>query len=155
MLTIRPLTTHDVAQIGEQLPLHRLNGHQSYFVAWEDDEPVGHAHVAWTGGKLELPEIQDVFVLPAFRRRGIATALTKAVEDEAGRRGHARVSLGHSIANDGARRLYEGLGYRNAGAPPERVHGTVLMRGRPVEVDDTIVYLVKEVAVDSGPSRTS
>jgi hypothetical protein len=29
------------------------------------------------------------------------------------------------------------------------------MRGRPVEVDDTAVYLVKGLAVDSGASRSS
>jgi len=101
--------------------------------------------LAWTGGKLGVPEIQDVFVVPAHRRRGIATALTAAAEREAAARGHARISLGHSIANDVARRVYERLGYRNAGLDPERVQGTVLMRERPVEVDDTLIHLVKDL----------
>jgi len=122
-----------------------LGGHQTYLVAWEGTEPVGHAHVAWAGGKLGVPEIQDVFVVPAHRRRGIATALTAAAEREAAAQGHARISLGHSIANDAARRLYERLGYRNAGLDPERVQGTVLMRGRRVEVDDTLIHLVKDL----------
>jgi len=122
-----------------------LGGHQTYLVAWEGAEPVGHAHVAWTGGKLGVPEIQDVFVVPAYRRRGIATALTPAAEREAAAQGHARISLGHSIANDAARRLYERLGYRNAGLDPERVQGTVLMRGHRVEVDDTLIHLVKDL----------
>jgi len=86
-----------------------------------------------------------VFVVPAHRRRGIATALTAAAEREAAAQGHARISLGHSIANDAARRLYERLGYRNAGLDPERVQGTVLMRGRRVEVDDTLIHLVKDL----------
>jgi len=30
-----------------------------------------------------------------------------------------------------------------------------VIRGRPVEVDDTLLYLVKSLAVDSGPSRSS
>jgi hypothetical protein len=29
------------------------------------------------------------------------------------------------------------------------------MRSGPVEVDDTLIYLVKELAVDSEPSRSS
>jgi len=41
--------------------------------------------------------------------------------------------------------VYERLGYRNAHLDPERVQGTVLMRGRPVEVDDTLIHLVKDL----------
>jgi predicted GNAT family acetyltransferase len=135
--------------------LNRLGGHQTYLVAWEDGAPVGHAHVAWSGGKLGVPEIQDVFVVPEHRRRGIATELAAAAERMAAARGHERISLGHSVANEDARRLYERVGYRDAGLDPEPVHGTVLMRGRPVVVDDTLIYLVKDLAVDSGPPRSS
>jgi len=132
--------------VGARLPLNRLGGHQTYFVAWKDDDPVAHAHVAWSGGKLGVPEIQDVFVRPDARRLGIATVLIEAIERGAVRRGHTRLSLGYGIANEDARRLYERLGYRNAGLEPERVQGTVLMRGVPVEVDDTLVYLFKDIA---------
>jgi ribosomal protein S18 acetylase RimI-like enzyme len=96
-----------------------------------------------------------VFVVPAHRRRGVASGLTVAAEREAAARGQTRISLGHSVANEAARRLYEGLGYRNAGLEPERVKGTVQMRGRPVEVDDTLIHLVKDLPVDSGGSRSS
>jgi hypothetical protein len=57
--------------------------------------------------------------------------------------------------NEAARRLYTRLGYRDAGLEPKRVQGTILVRGRPLEVDDTIVYLVKDLSVDSGRSRSS
>ncbi len=96
-----------------------------------------------------------MFVVPDHRRRGVATALGAAAEGEAAARGHARISLSHGIANDAARRLYERLGYRNAGLDPERIQGTILMRGRPVEVDDTLIHLVKDLPVDSGTSRSS
>lgn len=142
-------------RIGDRLPLHRLPGHQTYLVAWEGDEPVGHVHIAWTGGKLGVPEIGDVFVVPDRRRGGVATALTAAAEGEAAARGHALISLSHGIANHAARRLYEHLGYRDAGLDPERVQGPVLMRGRPVEVDDTLIHLVKDLPVDSATSRSS
>jgi ribosomal protein S18 acetylase RimI-like enzyme len=102
-----------------------------------------------------VPEIQDVFVREDRRRRGIATALAVAAEEAAAARGHSRVSLSYGIANDAARLLYEGLGYQSAGLAPERVQGVLQLRGRLVEVDDTLIYLVKDLPVDSGPSRSS
>jgi GNAT superfamily N-acetyltransferase len=111
-----------------------------------DARPVGHAHIAWSGTHLELPEIQDVFVLPELRRRGIASQLTHAAEDEARARGWSRISLGVSQeANPAASALYTKLGYVDAGAEPVRMLGQIMIRGRPLEVDDTLVYLVKDL----------
>jgi ribosomal protein S18 acetylase RimI-like enzyme len=114
-------------------------------VAWEDDIPVGHAHLAWDGTTLGLPEVQDVFVDESRRRRGIATALTRTAEGLAAARGHDGISLSFGIANEGARRLYESLGYHRAELEPQPVRGTIVLRGKPVEIDDTLVYLVKEL----------
>jgi GNAT superfamily N-acetyltransferase len=144
-IDIRELTETDVVSIGSRLPLSRLGGHELYLVAWDCVDPVGHAHVRWTRTTLGIPEIQDVFVRPELRRRGIATALTREAERRAVERGYEHISLSYGIANDAARRLYERLGYRNAGLQPQRVQGRVFMRGRPVEVDDTLIYLVKDV----------
>jgi GNAT superfamily N-acetyltransferase len=137
------------------LPLHRLDGAQTYVVAWDGDEPVGHAHVAWTGGEIGVPEVQDVFVVEERRRQGVATALMEQAERLVASRGHRQLGIGHGIDNEPARRLYERLGYRDAGHPPKRVHGSMLIRGRPVDVDDTIVYLVKDLPVDFDRSRSS
>ena len=117
--------------------------------------PIGHAHVAWRDTTLGIPEVQDVFVAEPFRRRGVASELTRAAERLAKEGGHDRISLGFSLANEGARRLYEGLGYRPADLEPQRIHGTILIRGRPVAIDETVIYLVKELDVDSGPPRSS
>ena len=102
-----------------------------------------------------MPEIQDVFVRDDRRRQGFGTAVTLAAEHAAEARGHGRISIGTSIDNDAARRLYEKLGYRDAGAAPVRVQGTIMIRTGPLEVDDTIVYLVKELPVDFGSPRSS
>jgi ribosomal protein S18 acetylase RimI-like enzyme len=144
-IDVRELTPSEVEHVDARLPLSRLDGAQTYFVAWDGADPVGHAHVAWAGTKLGVPEIQDVFVEPELRRRGVATALSRGVEREAVRRGHRRISLSVGIANDAARRLYERLGYADAGSEPERVQGTITIRGEPFEVDDTLLYLVKEL----------
>ncbi len=145
---IAELRPADVELVDRHLPLHRLreplDEQSTYLIAWEGEEPVGHAHIAWSDTELSLPEIQDVFVQPEYRRRGIATALTRAAEWEASARQHQRITL--SVSQDGnevARRLYERLGYVPADHPPVRVVGDIMLRGRPFAVDDTLVYLIK------------
>ena len=150
MITVTELKPDQVEEVDGRLPLSRLNQEaqddSTYLIAWEDDLPVGHAHIAWSGTHLGLPEIQDVFVLPELRRRGIASQLTHAAEDEARRRGWDRISLSVSRSdNPAAARLYAKLGYADAGVDPVRVHGQIMLRGRPFEVDDTLVYLAKEL----------
>jgi GNAT superfamily N-acetyltransferase len=154
-IDIRELTEADVARIGDRLPLARYPHHQTYLVAWDGDDPVGHACIAWARTQLDVPEVQDVFVREDRRRRGVATALAVAAEAIAVERGYASISLSYGIANDAARSLYEGLGYRNAGVEPQRVRGTIMIRSGLLEVDDTLIYLVKDLPVDSGPARSS
>lgn len=96
-----------------------------------------------------------MFVREDRRRRGIATALALAVEALAAERQFARISLSYGLANDAARRLYEGLGYRDAGLEPERVRGLIRVRTGILEVDDTLIYLVKDLPVDFGSARSS
>ena len=137
------------------LPLHRLDHAQTYLVAWDGDEPLGHAHIAWTGTDVGVPEVQDVFVLETRRRQGVATALMAHAERLAAARGHARLSLSYSIGNEAAISLYRRLGYRDAGLGPKHMQETIWIRGRHVEIDETMVYLVKDLPVDSGPARSS
>lgn len=147
---MRELRPDEVERVGRHLPLSRLpqrfQERSTYLVAWEDTVPVGHAHIAWSGTHLGLPEIQDVFVLPEMRRRGIASQLTHAAEAEARAQGWDRISL--SVSQDGnpaASRLYAKLGYADVGAGPVRVLGQVMLRSGPLDVDDTLVYLAKEL----------
>jgi GNAT superfamily N-acetyltransferase len=148
--SVSELKPSEVETVDRHLPLNRLcqqiEEQSTYLIAWEDDQPVGHAHVAWSGTHLGLPEIQDVFVLPEKRRRGIATQLTHAAEDEARARGSNTISLSVSEkGNVAARLLYAKLGYVSEGADPVRVSGQIMLRGRPFDVDDTLVYLVKGI----------
>jgi GNAT superfamily N-acetyltransferase len=154
VIGIRALRPDEVEAVDLVLPLHRLGNDGEYLVAWDDAAPVGHAFIAWSGTELGLPEIQDVYVLPERRGQGVGTALTGAAEQAAASRGHARCSIGVGVANEGARRLYERLGYNRADVPPKRVHGTLTIRGEPVVVDDTLLYFTKHL-VDSGRSRSS
>ena len=141
-LDIRPLDESDVEEVGAALGLARLyqrDGH--YLVAWEGDEPVGHLHLALT----DPPELQDVQVREEHRRRGIATALTRAAEDEARAAGYERVRLEVSADDDRAQALYRKCGYGDAGRAPRRVRGTVVIRTGPIEVDDTLLLWEKSL----------
>ena len=148
MVVVAELRADEVELVDSRLPLNRLDssdaGSSTYLIAWDGEAPVGHAHVAWSGTHLRLPEIQDMFVLPELRGRGIGTELVAAAERLARERGWARISLSVSVdGNPTARRLYERLGYVDAGVPPVRTLGVIELRGRPFEVDDTLVYLTK------------
>jgi GNAT superfamily N-acetyltransferase len=150
VLRVAALRPSQVEAVDQQLPLNRLDQYaadsSTYLIAWEDDRPVGHAHIAWQRTHVGVPEIQDVFVVPERRRRGVATALTRAAEDEVRRRGWDRISLSvSSEGNEAARRLYDRLGYRATGSAPVRVRGTIKLRGRTVEVDDTLQYLERRL----------
>jgi GNAT superfamily N-acetyltransferase len=157
-LRVTPLKPHEVELVDRHVPLNRLDEQardgSTYLIAWEGDRPVGHAHIAWDGTHLGLPEIQDVFVLPELRRRGIASQLTHAAEDEARRRGWDRISLSVSRSdNPSAAQLYAKLGYVDAGVAPVRVLGQIILRGRPFDVDDTLVYLAKDLRRPRQPGR--
>jgi GNAT superfamily N-acetyltransferase len=86
-------------------------------------EEVAIAAVAagrWVGmarGYLEAPlaHLIAVYVTPDWRRRGIGEAVSRAVVAWARERGASAVLLGVSDWNDGARRVYEPIGFVTTG----------------------------------------
>lgn len=146
VLRVAALRPSELETVDQHLPLNRLGQYvedgSTYLIAWDDERPVGHAHIAWQRTHVGVPEIQDVFVVRERRREGLATMLTRAAEEEVRRCGWDRISLSVSTqGNVPARRLYDSLGYRPTGCAPVRVQGTITLRGRSVEVDDTLEYL--------------
>ena len=56
-LLVRRSADDEVARVGSVLGLARLyQGNGFYLVAWENEEPLGHAYIALT----DPPELQDV-----------------------------------------------------------------------------------------------
>lgn len=143
MWQISVLAGTDIGRVAAVLGLARLGqGDGFYIVAWEVNEPIGHARLALT----DPPELQDVEVRPMHRRRGVGSALTLAAEREAAARGAGRLRLTVSIDDEAAQALYHGLGYRDAGLPPRRVQGTIQIRTGSLVVNDTL--LTWEKALD-------
>ncbi len=94
----------------------------SYFVAWLNDDPVGHALVRWLGPRDEMvrkgypdcPEIYRLRVLKDFRSQGIATAIISKCEDEALKRQRLLIGLGTHSNITTKDNLYIRLGYKTS-----------------------------------------
>jgi ribosomal protein S18 acetylase RimI-like enzyme len=133
---VRRLADEEAEQVGAVLGLARLyQGNGFYLVAWDNEEPLGHAYLALT----DPPQLQDVQVCSEQRRRGVASALTSVAEEHALSLGFDRLRLEVSEGNSAAQALYRGCGFADIGAPPRRVHGTIVIRTGTIEVDDTLL----------------
>jgi GNAT superfamily N-acetyltransferase len=143
VIEIRPLTPGELEEVDRRLPLDRLDQPGAEFlVAWDGDEPVGHACI---DSRDDPPQLQNVFVADEHRRRGIAKQLSLAAEELVRSRGHRRMALDVDVDNPEARALYERLGYREAGTPPRHEQGTILLRGKPFSFDVHLIDLVKDL----------
>jgi len=91
----------------------------SFFVAWLNGDPVGHALVRWLGPRAETvkhdypdcPEIYRLNVLEGFREQGIATAIIKRCKNEALKRECKLIGLGTDPNISSKDNLYIQLGY--------------------------------------------
>lgn len=94
-------------------------GNRTLFLALSDDgSAAGYIQLIWSPAyapfrRLDIPEIQDLCVVPAARRQGIGEALVKLCEALARETGRAQIGLGVGLdASFGAaQRLYVRLGY--------------------------------------------
>jgi GNAT superfamily N-acetyltransferase len=76
-------------------------------------EPAGCG--AWRVVSPGVVEIKRVYVVPGFRRRGLAQVIVAALEDSAAQAGHGSVVLNTGQEQPEAVALYAGLGYRPIG----------------------------------------
>jgi ribosomal protein S18 acetylase RimI-like enzyme len=142
-LVVRRLADDEVERVGAVLGLARLyQGNGFYLVAWENEQPLGHAYLALT----DPPELQDVQVRPEQRRKGVASAVTSAAEESAVSLGFDRLRLEVSEENTAAQALYRRRGFADIGVPPRRVRGTITIRTGTIEVDDTLLTWEKTLA---------
>jgi GNAT superfamily N-acetyltransferase len=118
----------------------------SFFVAWLNGNPIGHALVRWLGpredtvrrGYPDCPEIYRLEVLKEFREHGIATAIIKRCESEALKRDCLLIGLGTDPNISPEDNLYKRSGYK-----PSTVGSYIDMYKTRLE-DGTVATIRKE-----------
>ena len=122
----------------------QADGLRVVLVAESEGAFAGYLSVVWDSGyppfrEREIPEIKNFVVLPAFRRRGVGTALMDAAEALAAERGSI-VGIGVGMEPDygPAQAMYFGRGYvpDARGLTSHREH---VVWGDTVKVDDDLV----------------
>jgi GNAT superfamily N-acetyltransferase len=86
-----------------------------FFVARVDDEAVGCGGIAFDDAFPGIAEVKRMYVRPAARRRGVAAAIVRRLEDEARARGVPRVVL-ETGEDQQALRFYERAGFTRCAA---------------------------------------
>lgn len=148
---VRVLNGSEVVRVCQFLGLARLHqGDGRYLVAWIGDIPVGHAYLTLANP----PNLQDVEINEAYRRRGLARRLVDAAKSAALAQGARSIVLSVSARSPGAQSLYRSLGFEDTGRPPVEVRGTVQIRTGPIEVDDTLLTWEKKLAAPGENERS-
>ncbi len=112
----------DLGYFERQFEYQKKGTRQLYIVSFNGID-AGYCILNWQPKyglfkKLGVPEIQDLNVLSAFRRQGIATAVIAHCESAARKQAHEYMGIGVSVsaAFGPAQRLYTKLGYMPDGS---------------------------------------
>ena len=84
-------------------------GHGAFVVAWADDKAVGCGAVRLIDA--ETAELKRMYIVPEYRRQGLAGAILRFLEDRARSLGATRVILETVINPPAAVALYLAAGY--------------------------------------------
>ena len=156
MLQIATLREGDIAEIASAFADLGWHKPASQYRAYLDEQSAGRRTVlvaredgAFTGyvtlhhGDVgSVPDIQDLNVLPRYRRRGIGSALLSAVEDIAARRSsNVTIAVGLTADYGAAQRLYIARGYMPDGRGVSR-SGRPIGHGEMTAVDDDLVLML-------------
>lgn len=93
-------------------------GNREFFIASQDNKIIGYCFLNYKPKyplfkKLGIAEIQDILVLPEYRRKGTATNLIKYCEDFARKRNMSQIGISVGVSSEfgTAQILYAKLGY--------------------------------------------
>ncbi len=126
-------------------------GMRTCLVATVDGQFAGYVTVNWAPtypGFVDprIPEIQDLNVLPAFRRKGIATRLLDRAEAEVARRsGVVGIGVGLHPGYNAAQKLYGQRGYIPDGLGIAYRDQYVQEGAQVVLDDDLVLHLTKRL----------
>jgi len=174
---IRPLTTEELGLVEGQVNFNwaaqekhreRLGkqdaGKAIYLIAWCRNFPVGHVLLEWSGTTDEpmqsqlvhCPNLEDLYVIPQYRSKGVGTYLLQEAEARAQQGGYHRIGLGVGVDNSGARRLYQHLGYEGGYFGEYKSRGSYIdQEGKEQNWEETCIYLVKPLGSNGSTSTTN
>jgi GNAT superfamily N-acetyltransferase len=92
-----------------------LNTDLAGFLVLNEDQNPEYAEVAWSINGLPTAVVHRLMVHPEHQRKGLARFLMRFAEERARMLGYGAIRLDAFSANPRALRLYESLGYRDAG----------------------------------------
>jgi GNAT superfamily N-acetyltransferase len=126
-------------------------GDRAVLVATVDDEFSGYITVNWQPPYLpfrtaRIPEIQDLNVLPHFRKRGVASSLIRRAEEIVSERSKV-IGIGVGMHPDygNAQRLYVQLGYIPDGRGLTYKYQVLQPMDRVVNDDDLVLFFTKRL----------
>ncbi len=163
---IRPFTAEDSPVIsaafmalGWNTPVERYekyfdeqqSGVRDVFLALVADQFAGYATVHWSPPYLpfkdaDIPELQDLNVLPEFRKQGIGTALIKHAEGIVAQRSDT-IGIGVGMYPDygNAQRLYVQLGYVPDGRGLTYKAKSLAPMETAINDDDLVLFFTKKL----------
>jgi len=105
--------------------------------------PLYHLYV-----KLNIPEIQDVFILPEYRQQGLATMLVKHCESRAIAAGKPMIGISVPVSPQfgAAQHLYANLGYLPDGNGVTYKREAVIHNSAYPIDDNLCLMLIKELS---------
>jgi len=148
---VRPLARPELGLVEAHINLdwaaagkHRARqdrGEVLYFIAWRGATPSGHLLLEWGGtddepissSLLDCPNLEDLFVMPEFRSRGIGSMLLDAAITAVREAGYTQLGLGVAVDNPGAIRLYERNGFQDSELGEYATGGSYLDREGTVQ----------------------
>jgi GNAT superfamily N-acetyltransferase len=131
----------------ERYVAEQAAGDRVVLVARDGGAFAGYGTVVWRAGyepfRAEgVPEVQDLNVLPRFRRRGIGTSIMDAAEElEATRSPVAGIGVGLFADYGPAHAMYLRRGYRPDGRGIT-YRGETVRQGQTVRVDDELALMM-------------
>ena len=146
---------HSIGSHGKTLSLYERylaeqdKGERVVLVAYSGRDLVGYVTIIWHPdyppfAEKNIPEISDLSVLPAFRRRGIGSILMDEAEKRIFERSDvAGIGFGISADYGAAQRIFVKRGYIPDGQGLFG-NGQYIRERSTVQVDDCAIYLTKK-----------
>lgn len=95
---------------------------------------------------LRCPNLEDLFVVPQYRSKGVGSRLLQEAEARAQQEGYSHIGLGVAFDNPGARRLYQHQGYDDAGFGEYKSGGSYIdQEGNEQTWEESCCYLLKPI----------